>query len=98
MQELNAWKATFVEQDKKLPPGLLSVLSVQQHTEHLGEFGQSKYANGFHPGYTEETCHVNYGRWHFQCINAVTDMWINSFMGNRAILRRRCYTKATLFI
>ena len=23
---------------------------------------------------------------------------INSFMGNRAILRRRCYTKATLFI
>ena len=29
-----------MEQDKKLPPGLLSVLSVQQHTEHLGEFGQ----------------------------------------------------------
>ena len=31
-------------------------------------------------------------------IFGLVDMYINSFTGNRAILRRRRYTKATLFI
>ena len=35
-------------------------------------------------------------RLHCQAI--ITGHLINSFMGNRAILRHRCYTKATLFM